>query len=219
MLRSLRSLLFAIPLFGAAVALACGGTTAGDGSGGGTTQAQNAFCNLIESYENQCGGAATACAQAIVSQCGRLTAQYSDAYLNAAVACQNQLTCTDGGTSDALSNCLKQQAASAPRSAAQSKLAADYCASCSQGAPQATCESTFYTGNSAGTLAIVYSDAIINQIDGQCAGAALGADAGPLSGCNGFLFCVATTAIEQTYAPPECLPDAGSGFDFDASHD
>jgi hypothetical protein len=211
MVHSIRSWLVGIPsaCAVAAIAFACGGTTANEGDGGSAPgPGATGFCSVLSSYSQRCG-VQNACEQAEVRDCAMIVPAYSDAYLNGGVACQSQLTCVEAGTTQAFSMCLQSYIASAPRSAAQTKLAADYCAVCANGMTAAACESSFWTANSLGAIVGVFGDAIIGQIDAQCTGAALMQDSGRLGGCNEILFCASMVAVGQAYAPPECKADGG----------
>jgi hypothetical protein len=203
----------------ASTALAAGCTSSGGGSSGsGTSQ----YCSALASYASRCN-ITDPCTQASVQNCATYAGTYSSAWLGAVAQCAAEATCVDGGGTAATS-CIQGLQASLAPSAAQEKLAEDYCALCATSAHQSTaqCTAGFYQQPGDGSLGgpgafyLEYSDTIASSIDTQCVPKL--ADAG-LFGCDLPMILCADPIITKSYpsiAACSTTVDAGV-FTFDAS--
>jgi hypothetical protein len=199
---------------GVSFALASGCTSSsggGVGSGGGTSQ----YCSALSSYATKCN-ITDPCTQASIQNCESYAGTYSSAWLAAVTSCAAETTCVDGGGAAATS-CVRGLQASLTPTAAQEKLAQDYCALCATTAKQtaAQCTQGFYQQPGDGGLGgpgafyLDYSDTVATSIDTQCVPPL--ADAG-LLGCDFPLIFCADGIVSKSYPPlAACSFDAGQG--------
>ncbi len=190
--------LFLLSTLSAAACSSSGTTT--------TTTSPADYCSALSSYVSRCN-LTNACITATVGQCSSLASVASSAALAANAECLNETPCGDAGQTLDLQGCYQAKLAAPTPTAAQTKLAQDYCAVCAApGQSAAACASSFYPTDTdagvavggvpgAGTL-LQYSDAVATNIDAQC----VPADAGAL-GCLGFGVCALKTLAAA--APPE----------------
>ena len=208
--------------FGGALTLAiaaCGGGTAGvgDTSDGGapaqdgatSTTPSTDYCGALGAYMTRCN-VTDPCNQAILDECPSFETAYSQAYLQAAVSCSSTVACGDSGIPTTTS-CFQQTLAASPLTAADQKLAADFCASCSfpAGASASACAADFYASDDAGkaglgAVARYYTDDIVDQIDRTCL--PVPADAGALCATT-FEFCAFRIAAQHMPARPAACND------------
>ena len=194
-----------------------GGAAGGGGGGGGSS---SAYCTALGNYFRQCN-LNDPCSQAEVRDCAMTSAGLSDGYLNATTACAQQATCGDAGVV-AGSSCVRAALANLQPTAAQQKLATDYCNVCATAASQAqaTCVAAFYVSSGDGGIGgpgvflFPLNDTLAQQVDQTCI-PALSADAGPLGCALGFEFCAFASIGTSLYSPPECKSDAGAIQSFD----
>ncbi len=183
------------------------------------------FCDAVISSNNRCqaSGDAGACKNAELAdwsdKCAQVASTYSTAMKSAYTTCGPSLPC---GAVDVLLTSCGETAARAALSAAQTKLASDYCAVCAgtAGLSLATCEGAFWGLDAdAGTIlagigygALAYSDAIVGLVDTSCIPEL---DAGSQLGCiDPFAACIgATTATAVTSAFPAPTACAGASAD------
>jgi hypothetical protein len=209
MIRALLGLGILTGVAAVVAAAACGGSESSNGGGGG-----GAYCSALSQFAQMCGRN-DPCTMAEVRDCSMIAGNLSTAAQNAAAQCESsgQVMCPmDGGTNN--SSCLTNALASAQPSAAQQKLAQDYCNVCA--APMnetvAACTTAFYQnadgGGTSGYLFLLYNDDIVTKVDQTCV-AGLSSDGGAF-GCAFSLFlCGAIVIQSSSYTPPECRSDAG----------
>jgi hypothetical protein len=184
----------------AAVFAALGCTSSGSGGTGGSS----AYCSALQGYASKCN-ITDPCTTASLQNCAAASAVLSSAYLSTITSCVSEATCVDGGGATATA-CFTSGVASLMPTAAQQKLAADYCAACAASQFQTTtqCQANFYKAADGGIAGVgsfflEYSDTIVTAIDTQCTPAL--ADAG-LLGCGFTLIECAEAQITKTYTPP-----------------
>jgi hypothetical protein len=177
-----------VTLFGMVLSVSCGGEefalapdAAGNGSrdsstaapdgGGDARGAATAFCQSLSAYYARCQLTAD-CYRTNLMNCGAESYALSDVARRAFLDCQSSVPCTQG--SDAIrQSCFSAALATATPTAAQFKLASDYCAACATSGT--TCNTaTFFkegittAGDGPGFLALLYNDTIATSIDRQC---------------------------------------------------
>jgi hypothetical protein len=186
-----------------------------------TTTAQNDaadYCSALSSYVSTCK-ITDPCTVASAQTCSQYVSAFSPAALTAFTTCTTTLSCGEAGE-DTTSKCLAEQEAEISPSAAQMKLATDYCNACaaSYAEDPTTCATTdFYAqlttanteGGSSGTSADIgtpfleLSDPLIASVDTACA-LPLGADAGPVACVAGFEECAGTVIEKAVKTPAAC---------------
>jgi hypothetical protein len=192
----------------------------------GATPTDEQFCSAVIAGSNHCnaGADAGACTNAEValyeSNCSQIASVFSNALKSASVACE---PCFSYDPVVVVSSSCGANAARVALSAAQNKLAQDYCAVCAgaSGLTMAACEGAFWglEGDAGASIsgigigALPYSDAIIGLVDTTCIPEL---DAGSQLGCvDPFAACVgATTATAYLSAlpiPSACTPGADAG--------
>jgi hypothetical protein len=212
---SLGLLLSASAVVGAGViAIACGSTTSG---GGGATAAS--YCNTLSSYAQRCG-ISDPCTNATIQNCEAIASNLSQGYISAVESCAQNLACGDAGA-PSVQECLTSSELATGPTAAQTKLANDYCASCVPAAKESSCVQGFYAQTGEGGLGgpgaqlLIYGDTLITSIDTQCGPGFL--DAGIL-GCEGpFFFCADDIVLKAYPTPNACTTPGDAGFSFDAN--
>lgn len=178
---------------GGSDALVGGDTSSGDGASQDTgsgddasSDAGSAFCRALASFDQRCART-DACSQAELALYDANAAALSPGVQQAEATCRDQEPCPggDSGAKKSYDTCLAEAIAALPETSAQTKLAQDACALC---APDAgNCVKNFYREGDAGKPGpgadlVVYSDAVLSDVDTSC----FGPDAGacPLgSGC------------------------------------
>ena len=189
------------------------------GSGGGATASD--YCATLSNYVTKCH-ITDPCITASVQQCSTAASAYSPAALTAVISCVGDAACGDAGLGS-LPACIQQKQAAATPSAAQSKLAQDYCAICPRPNQTATdCVARFYTGavaNEAGTTVgpgnglFNLNDSVTGSIDSQCI-PKIAADAGFFGCAFTFETCSLGVVLAAVgTAPAACgssLVDAGA---------
>ncbi|HSO40844.1 MAG TPA: C2 domain-containing protein [Labilithrix sp.] len=140
------------------------------GDGGGEAPPEAGFCDTLANAYAKCGGA-TSCSTSLGADCTKLASLLSPSVLDGAKSCVEQTAC--GG--DPLA-CLGKALGNAKPSAAQTKLATDYCASCSVVGGDA-CTTAFFGTASVPGLAFAllpFGDAPLDAVDSACTKSALG---------------------------------------------
>ena len=156
-----------------AAALVVGTVVACSSSGGGDGSAPSSeagFCDTLASAYAKCGGG-TSCSASLGADCTKLASLLSPSVLDGAKSCVEQTACG----SDPLA-CLGKALGNAKPSAAQTKLATDYCASCSVVSGDA-CTTAFFGTASVPGLAFVllpFGDGPLEAVDSSCTKSALG---------------------------------------------
>jgi len=197
----------------ALLAAACGGSSSS------SSVSDSTFCGALKPYLTVCPapGTSQACLQAqldaVSTECGVISSQYSTAYKNAVVHCPAPTTCMF--SDPFLTPCFEQAVLSAPFTAAQTKLANDYCALCAsnQSIDAAACPRQFWgiapdggasNLNSPGGFALLFGDSFDEAIDTKClAGAAAAA-------CGNFSLCAEMTVAQSSPALPQACARLGS---------
>jgi hypothetical protein len=209
----LRSFAFSLaPL--ALLAAACGGSSSPSSSVSDST-----FCGALKPYLTACPatGTSQACLQAQVgalsTECSGISSQYSTAYKNAVVRCAAPTSCMF--SDPFLTPCFEQAVLSAPFTAAQTKLADDYCALCASNASidAAACPRQFWgiapdggvsNLSSPGGFALSFGDSFDEAIDTKClAGTAAAA-------CGNFSLCAEMTIAQNSPTLPQACAPLGS---------
>jgi hypothetical protein len=194
----------------ASLVSACSGSTTG-GSGGSGGATPTGFCADYQAYATKCN-VHDACTTGILANCTSFASAFSSGYLTAFSTCASETTCVDGGGTTA-ATCFASAEASLQPTAAQAKLATDYCASCAF-APltPATCAASFYStgdgGLGIGSALLDLNDTITASIDTKCA-ETIGADAGILSCTEGFYLCLAGQLTTVLSLPAACTVTTG----------
>jgi|HubBroStandDraft_2_1064218.scaffolds.fasta_scaffold18724_2 hypothetical protein len=194
---------------------ACGHSST---SGGPSSADIGSFCSTLSSEVRQCAQP-SACEQALAADCSTYAQAFSAAYLTASESCD--VACSDGGENDCFIRAVI--AASAPLTAAQRQVQADFCKVCPDGSSviYGPACSQFYPGEEgglgfAGGALLAYSDALVTTVDQQCTGApAASPDASDRPDCvQTFIACAASVIDANAGLPPACAQagDAGSGL-------
>lgn len=209
-----------------AAALVLGTLVACSSSGddGAAPSAQAGFCDSLASAYSKCSGSAgpsAACAASLGADCAKLSGILSASVLDSAKSCIDQAACG----SDPLA-CLGKALGSGEATAAQTKLATDYCDSCSVAGGEA-CKTAFFGTAGVPGLAFAllpFGDAPLAAIDEECTTSSLGKTA-----CqSAFTTCLSATmtkflATSISVDSGKCLLDgikdgvSNLGKDSDAS--
>lgn len=150
---------------------------------------EEGFCDSLASAYTKCGGA-TSCGTAMSADCTKLAGLLSPSVLDGARSCVQSTAC--GG--DPLS-CLGKALGDAKPSAAQTKLATDYCESCSVVGGEACTTAFFGTSKvpGLGFALLPFGDAPLAAIDSSCTKNPLGKAA-----CQAaFTTCLTTTTTKS----------------------
>ena len=132
------------------------------------------FCDALAGSYAKCsggGGPSASCSTSLGADCAKLASILSPSILDSAKSCVVQTTCG----SDPL-GCIGKSLAKATPSAAQTKLADDYCDSCSVVGGEA-CKTAFFGNASVPGLAIAllpFGDGPVRAVDEACTKSALG---------------------------------------------
>jgi hypothetical protein len=218
-------------------ALVDGSTPSGDGA---IDPAAVSYCQQAMILLKACGvydSVSPACATAVMNAASQtcpasLMAQYNDSFFKFSAECgyfSQDCSCVTGPCSEAgvaaeanYQACMAKKVATLTPNAAAKMLQADFCAACPDNASSAPgCSGFFAMGDAGvglGSFSLLQQDSVVNRIDMQCTGAALGAfDAGAMvTDCVAkFVRCVAIvqdqSGIDAGPPPAECLGDGGAG--------
>jgi len=142
--------------FAVVLLAACNG-----GDDGGQTPAQR-YCAAVETQQTTCG-TASACDEAILTDCSGVTAILNDAYVD------ESANCVEAGGS-ALGCLVESRAAVAPSSAHQA-FASAFCQNCGLGI--SGCEETLFdTAESdlaiAGAIILPLGDSLVGKLQSEC---------------------------------------------------
>jgi hypothetical protein len=155
----------------------------------GAPSAQAGFCDALASSYSKCTGSSgpsASCATSLGADCAKLAGILSAPVLNGATTCVQETACG----SDPL-GCLGKSLGGAEATASQTKLATDYCESCSVAGGEA-CKTAFFGTASVPGLAFAllpFGDAPLDAIDEACTKSSLGKTA-----CQaGFSTCLTAT--------------------------
>jgi hypothetical protein len=177
--------LVAAAAFVVGTVVACS-SSEGDGA---APSSQAGFCDALASSYSKCTGSAgpsASCAASLGADCAKLAGILSAPVLTGATSCVEQTACG----SDPL-GCLGKALGGAEATAAQTKLATDYCESCSVAGGEA-CKTAFFGTASVPGLAFAllpFGDAPLEAIDEACTKSSLGKTA-----CQaGFSTCLTAT--------------------------
>lgn len=192
-------------------------------------------CPELQQWAQTCTGAGDPCATYLVSHCMAYDQYLSDGARQAIDDCYGyeQTCCTSSGDDASgcgydVGTCMEQELIAVDPTAAQQKLAADYCALCGAGDP--SCAGNFYLSDEAvapGAVFLMMNDALVGQIDAKCttprssdAGgggdAADAADAGGITDAGAPASCAATfdscaAAIYEPTLPSLACPGSDAG--------
>ncbi len=181
-------------------------------STGNTSSANGAgsFCSALSSYATRCQ-LTSACDQVTVSTCPALATTFSNAYLDAVTECLPSVLCGDAGESSA-NACFNTSLGSAAPTAADQKLAEDYCAACASILGEPSCVTEFTSASldaaagvaaQVGTSVVIFSDALLEKVDTSCIAGL--ADGGGLPGCTEiFQECAFNIQEAAEPATPAC---------------
>jgi hypothetical protein len=206
----------------AACSSSSSGSPGSGGSSGGTSPTD--YCSAISAYVSKCN-LTDACDVAEEKECSSIAAAFSAQELSAEISCASVGTCGDAGDS-AISDCVNAKQASFTPTAAQTKIAADFCAQCAEAFSDtpAQCQTAFFagTGTTSGTgftagefgsLILDLSDAVTTSIDTTCT-PSLSADAGQAC-VESFATCAATQLNTLVPTPAACQTTTnGQSFGF-----
>jgi hypothetical protein len=142
-------------------------------NGSGSSETPADFCSQLQGYVTKCN-VTDPCTVQTSSNCTQLASALSSQTLAAYAQCYTDSSCGDAGAALAAS-CFATATKNLTPSAAQEKLATDYCAVCTV-APEtaAECAAGFYsTGGDGGTPGVGssildLSDSLATQLDTQC---------------------------------------------------
>jgi hypothetical protein len=205
----------ALVLLGTASVPACSSS----GSSGTTNPPSSDFCSQASDYVTRCH-VTDACTLAFVQECSTIAGNDSAATLAAQADCIHAATCSDAGAAGSgLAGCLLQKPASPPApTAAQTKLAQDYCAVCPRaGQTAAECVAGFYGNvNDAGATGVGgpgnaifgLSDSVASSVDTQCI-PKLGGDAGTFGCALTFDACLFPIVVAAVKPPAACTTIPG----------
>ena len=151
--------------------------------------AEAGFCGALASSYSKCTGSSgpsASCAASLGADCAKLSSILSTSVLNGATTCVNETACG----SDPL-GCLGKALGDVKATAAQTKLATDYCESCSVVGGEA-CKTAFFGTASVPGLAFAllpFGDAPLEAVDEACTKSSLGKTV-----CqSGFTTCLTAT--------------------------
>jgi hypothetical protein len=184
------------PLLAAAAlfAAACGGnefvlssdaagSTGGDAGSGSDAGADSGaaarpFCDALSAYYAHCQFNSP-CDRKNLDNCGAFSYALSDVARSAFISCEQSMSiqCARGGTAWVRESCVSAKLAAGTPTAAQSKLASDYCNACPQTAAGMACTPrTFFQQNpltaaadGPGFNSLLYNDPLVQSVDQMCA--------------------------------------------------
>jgi hypothetical protein len=176
-----------------------------------TYSGADVYCKALVDYCNRCLGQVELCQLENFSRCEQISGELSEDGRKAFVDCLGKASCSaDGGVTR---RCIEDRLAKGQPTAAQARLASDFCADCSDDAGAAACEAEFYVkadgGFGPGVLLLEYADPLVNALDTTCI-AQIAPDAGDggLLGCAPK-FALCGVAVLAASAPPDACKDAG----------
>jgi len=182
-----------------------GGTTHNDGGSGGDSgipldDAGDPFCSAQADFQTRCS-ATTACDRSRLAACSQASAALSDAARAAVAECGVQADCTKSFFTIAGNACTVGKLQNATPTAAQAKVATDYCAACDP--TNSGCAAAFFAGSAApGGAVLLASDDVASQIDSRCIVA--GSDAGAAACKSDFVDCAGREFLAATPSPADC---------------
>jgi hypothetical protein len=204
--------------FAAAAALLLGAFSipaCSNSSGTTTTGGSSAdLCSALSGYVTRCN-VTDACQLAESKDCATAASSYSAGTLAATSACINAIPCGDAGSSPntCFQTVVSNGTSPVTPTAAQAKLAQDYCATCAAsngGQTVADCVATFYTttigdsgvavGAGPGSGLQTLNDSVATSVDTKCV-PALG-DGGIVACAATFRVCEGETYLAALPAPP-----------------
>lgn len=126
---------------------------------------QEKFSSALSSAYTKCGGAATSCSTALTADASKVAGLLSPSLLDGATSCMDKTAC---GTEPV--TCLGTALGSATRTEAQTKLATDYCESCSTVGGDKCTTAFFGTADvpGLGFLLLPFGDAPLTAVDSAC---------------------------------------------------
>ena len=206
-------------LLAVALSTACSSSstslTPTDAAGG----ASGEQCSTLPSYVTRCPGDRPACTAANLTQCDenvfiwpgkspiRVPPAFASQTAGSAIAsCVAAAPCVpDPLDDDSVASCFLDKVAAIAPTAAQQKVATDFCASCNE--PGSTsCSATFFADikDAQGFLLLTVSDEMAQEIDATCFGVVVSAAGGPT--CRDAFSACLDGVIRKHLAPtpPEC---------------
>jgi hypothetical protein len=157
----------------------------------------------------RCTAQYPACLRVALGTCDQLATTFSAGFMQIQADCATAATCADVA-SGSFAECSDGKQSELHPTTAHTKLAADYCTTCQAGTASA-CESTYYDKQGSGGTFLMYSDAVIGQIDTTCIppAAAAGADAGSNACESTFSQCAFAALQAANPAHNACSRDGG----------
>jgi hypothetical protein len=143
------------------------GAAGGDAGGSATAD----FCQAVTAYYAHCQYTAT-CDQTNLRNCGAEGYALSDVARRAFIDCEANISCAHGADF-VRESCVSGKLAATRPTAAQAKLASDYCAACAPDAG-ASCATLFFregltsAGDGPGFIALLYNDTLVGSMNKQC---------------------------------------------------
>jgi hypothetical protein len=196
-------------LFAAAACSATTTATQTDGGADSGASGKSAFCTQLGGMMSKCGASA-ACL--VDFPCAKEEATLSAAEVAAWQACADKLTCNSASPES--NACMFQKLTSVPPTAAQAKLATDFCAACAAGAGTTAANGVSCAGNEItlpqgygrilATGVLTLSDTLAGQA-GACVAPAKAAYPSDYNNCeNDFLNCAAKLQADAAPQPTSC---------------
>lgn len=194
----------------AALLEGCGSTTAPTAGG----PSDDAFCSAYKTFVTACPyqGELAGCTSAVVaevdSECSSFASIFSVAFENAVTSCAPATSCPSNDPF--ISTCVASIAS--VTTAAQTKLASDFCGACAatNGQTVSACTAAFWGLDTdagippgPGAVDLQYSDAIVDRIDSTCLTGA--------TACGTFQTCAQSVVTSMTPAAPSACSVSSSG--------
>ena len=169
----------------------------------------DAYCKALVAYCNRCNPQLGACDVANFSKCEQVAAEYGKDGRTALVACVDKAACDKDAGVD---RCVRDKLLTATPTAAQTKLAQDFCAECAGDAGATSCATDFYVhadgGPGPGESLLEWNDVVINGIDTACI-PQIKADAGGAANGCGAKFSLCAVGVVAAALPKDACRDGG----------
>lgn len=185
---------------GAAGSSSGGSSSSGSSSGSSPSPPVATYCSNSQAYNQECK-VTDACQVALAADCDSYASQLSAQWIEAYNSCADVNSCDYGTvTNTAFQSCLSNAVQTMTPTAAQQKVAVDFCATCAESlkTTSAQCVADFFVGGEypagLGTTLFPYDDAVAQSVDSSCVSA---------SGCDNFGTCAPRVAIAAT-EPAAC---------------
>jgi hypothetical protein len=205
------------PLLAAALSTACSSSFTPTDVSSGASEDQ---CGALSSYVTRCPGNRSACTAANLAQCDgnifimpgkspiRVLPSFASQTAGSALAsCVAAAPCApDPLDEDGVALCFIDKLEALTPTAAQQKVATDFCASCNEPGTM-SCSASFFADIkvAGGFDVLTVSDEVAREIDATCFGAPA-ADAGSCQ--HAFSTCLSGVIVKHVAPPP---PQCGAG--------